>query len=100
MKKYNTKFKWDHTHTHNTYIYNKISSERIKIRGTHALGREIALPKNPTTGGWWTFEFVGSYISSIPRTESVFWMLAVTRAVQMPTRVVPGPYTCPLKSTL
>ena len=66
----------------------------------HALGREIALPKNPTTGGWWTFEFVGSYISSIPRTESVFWMLAVIRAVQMPTRVVPGPYTCPLKSTL
>jgi len=27
-------------------------------------------------------------------------MLGVSRAVQMPTRVVPGPYTCPLKSTL
>ena len=66
----------------------------------HALGREIALPKNPTAGGWSTFEFVDEYISSIPRKESVFWMLGISRAVQMPTRVVPGPYTCPLKSTL
>ena len=61
MKKYNTKFKWDHTHTHNTYIYNKISSERIKIRGTDDIHRSVCvyvcvyiyiyIPKNCCGGG-------------------------------------------------